>query len=155
MSLKLGDLVEIPTAKGLAYAIYTHRHTEPPKFGALIQVFDGLYETRPADLHGLLSQPIRFATFFPLQAAVNQHIVSIAGHVEVPERLKPFPTFRSGTVDPKTGKVPVWWLWDGQKTWRAGDLTPEQRKLPIRGVWNDTFLKERIEEGWRPELDKR
>ena len=155
MSLAFGDIVEIPTKKGLAYAIYTHRHKTPPKFGALIRIFDLLYDKRPSDIQGIVCIAVRFATFFPLEAAVRKRIVEVVGHVDVPEHVRDFPVFRGGTVDPKTGKVAVWWLWDGDKSRRVGQLTEEQRKLPIRGVWNDTFLKERIEEGWRPELDKR
>ena len=84
---------------------------------------------------------------------MNRAIVSIAGNVGVPDALKPFPIFRDGVADPRTGKVANWWFWDGEKEWRVGDLTHEQRLMPIRGVWNDTLLIERIETGWTPESD--
>jgi hypothetical protein len=56
-------------------------------------------------------------------------------------------------IDPSTGKVKVWWLWDGEREWQVGELTEEQRGLSFREVWNDTLLIERIESGWTPETD--
>jgi hypothetical protein len=153
MKVQFGDILEIRTSKGLAYAIYTHRHEQSPKYGALIRVFDQLYQSRPVGISDLVNIPIRFSTFFPLQAAVEKGIVEIVGNVSTPDSLKSFPLFRSGVIDPQTKKVRTWWLWDGEKSWRVGDLTIEQRSLPIRGIWNDTYLVHRIEEGWRPEND--
>jgi len=150
---KIGDIVEFKTAKGLAYALYTHRHAAPPRFGDLIRVFTGFREHRPEPITAIPSDDILFTTFFPLGAAVNRNIVEIAGHVDVPDALKSFPIFRNGTPNPKTKRVDVWWLWDGAKEWRAGTLTPEQALYPLLGVWNDTLLIERIEKGWRAEND--
>jgi hypothetical protein len=45
----IGDVIEIPTAKGLAYAHYTHQH---PTHGGLVRVFDALFEVRPAHYAG-------------------------------------------------------------------------------------------------------
>jgi len=152
MKVRLGDIIEFRTGKGFAYALYTHRH---PRYGALLRVFDQLFPTRPVDLQSLLGHPVRFATFFPLQAATDKGIVGIVKNVPVPDHLKVFPLFRAGAVDPGTKKVSRWWLWDGEQEWQVGDLTPDQRKLPIRGVLNDTLLIKRIEEEWRPEDDPR
>lgn len=148
--LKLGDVVEIEAAKGLAYALYTHKHKQ---YGALIRIFDGVYSSRPDDFSALNEGVVSFSCFFPLGAAVDQSIVSIVGNVDIPSSLLMFPTFRSGAADPKTQEAASWWLWDGENEWRIGELTQEQRKLPIRGVWNDTLLVDRIESGWTPETD--
>jgi hypothetical protein len=154
--VKLGDIVEIKTSVGLAYAIYTHVHEKPPKFGAIIRVFDQLFQARPESFLELVAGPVRFVTFFPLRVAVSKELVSIVGNVGVPDSMKKFPIFRSGSIlDPETKRVSAWWLWDGIREWRVGQLSPEQRKLPIRGVWNDTLLVQRIEENWRPENDHR
>ena len=66
MRPKFGDIIEIETSKGLAYAIYTHRHVKPPKYGAVIQVFDHLYDSRPTEIAEIAGNPVRFATFFPV-----------------------------------------------------------------------------------------
>lgn len=147
---KIGDVVEIATKSGFAYAQYTQKHK---LYGALLRVFPGLYEFRPEYLSEITNLEPAFQCFFPLSAAVKGHIVSIVDNVPLPSGAKNFPIFRAGVVDSATGKVQTWWLWDGEKEWRVGHLSPEQRKLPIRGVWNDTLLIERIEEGWTPESD--
>ena len=149
---KPGDIFEIRTAKGNAYAQYTHEHAQ---LTSLIRVFEGLYPSLPTDWGKIVAGPVQFSTFFPLKAAVQRGISKIVAHQPVAEPNKSFPIFRSGIVDPKTRKVAVWWLWDGENEWKIGNLTPEQRKLPIREIWNDALLVQRIEEGWRPEIDSR
>jgi len=148
--LKIGDVVKVKTSRGFSYLHFTHKHRQ---YGALLRVFAGFYETRPSVLTELVMRPSAFQCFFPLGAAVDQGIVSIAGNVEPSAAEKNFPTFRAGVVNPATRKVDVWWLWDGQEERKVGDLTSEQRRLSIRGVWNDTLLRERLESEWRPEID--
>ena len=148
--VKIGDILEIPTAKGFAYAQYTHQHSQ---MGGLIRVFDPLFESRPSDLSKLVDESVRFSTFLPVRAAVKQGIFKIADHQEVSAQNQLFPLFRGGNADLKTKKVAVWWLWDGQKAWKVGSLTPEQRQLPIREVLNDTMLVKLIEDGWTPAND--
>lgn len=145
---KIGDVIEIPTSKGLAYAQYTHQHRT---HGGLIRVFDAVFETRPGDFSEVVKGPVRFSTFFPVRAAVSRGIFKVVAHEKIAPHNQPFPIFRNGVPDPKTKKVAVWWLWDGEKSWKVGEITPEQRKLPIEEVLNDTMLVQRIEEGWRPE----
>jgi hypothetical protein len=149
---QIGDVIEIPTAKELAYAQYTHQH---PTHGGLIRVFDTLFENRPSGFSELVIGPVRFSTFFPVRAAINRGIFQVVGHENVALHNQPFPIFRNGIADPKTKKVAVWWFWDGQKEWKVGAITAEQRKMPIAAVWNDTMLVERIEGGWTPSNDPR
>jgi hypothetical protein len=146
----IGDVIEIPTARGLTYAQFSHKHSQ---YGALLRVLPGFHELRPVDLADLVRQPESFVTFFPLQAAVSRNIFEVVVNCPVPDFARPFPLFRSGVVDPATQRVKVWWLWDGEKEWKVGEITTEQRKLPLRGIWNDTLLIQRIEEGWTPSND--
>jgi hypothetical protein len=150
---EIGDIVEIKTAKGLAYALYTHRHSAPPKFGSLIRVFAGFHEKRPAPIATAATSDILFTTFFPLHSAVSRGIVEIAGHMEIPDALKPFPVFRNGLPHPHRKRVDVWWLWDGVKEWRIGVLTPDQALFPLLQVVTYDPLVKRIEQGWRAETD--
>jgi len=147
---QIGDVIEIRTTKGLAYAQYTHKHKQ---YGALLRVFNQIHPSKPSDLKELIAQHASFSCFFPLDAAVDRGIVSVVGNTAVPPEAQAFPIFRAGVVDPSNHKVAVWWLWDGAKEWKVGELTYEQKKLSIRGVWNDTLLVERIESGWTPETD--
>ena len=148
---KIGDIIEIPTSKGLAYAQYTHKLEH---YGALLRVLDGFFESRPNQFNELAEKKHKFVIFFPLGAAIRRKIFLIVGHAEIPDNAKEFPLFRAGAVG-KSGKVATWWLWDGKKEWMIGDLTLEQRHLPILGVVNDTALIQRIESGWTPENDRR
>lgn len=149
--LRVGDVFELVTERGLVYAQYTHRHAN---YGELIRVLPGFFPIRPSQFEELVKLPTRFVTFFPLRAAVSKQVVVIVGNEPVPPECRSFPTFRAGVEDSTTGRVESWWLWDGEKEWRVGDLTDEQRRLPIRGVWNDTLLIERIESDWTPETDR-
>ncbi|WP_456280886.1 hypothetical protein M1D55_01370 [Cupriavidus sp. JZ107] len=123
--------------------------------GTLIRVLPGIYHAEPSDLPALVGQATNFWIFFPVAAALKQKIVQKVMNTPVPEHSRQTPVFRAGVVDPSTGKVGTWWLWDGEREWKIGGLTDEQRKLPIRGAWNDTMLVERIEAGWLPEKDDR
>lgn len=149
--VKIGDVVEISTCKGLAYAQYTHKNR---LMGNLLRVFPGFHAIRPADFHAIVTGKPGFMTFFPLGAAVNRGIVAVVSNLPVPDHARPFPLFRAaGNRDRDTGKIKDWWLWDGDKEWRVGNITEEQRMLPIRGIWNDTMLIEQIESEWTPETD--
>lgn len=149
--IKFGDIFEIPTPKGLAYGQYLLRHKE---YGALVRMFSRFHDRRPSNLRETIGD-VQFICFFPLQAAVNRDIVTIVGNAPIPKEASTLPTFRTGVVDPTTGKVALWWFWDGEKEWRVGALTPEQRYMPMRGIWNDTLIIERLVEGWRAENDPR
>ena len=142
--IKIGDIVEIITPKGFAYAQYTHKH---PMYGALIRIIKGIYKEKPENLLDLLSNKFQFTTFFPLGVAVNQKLVTIVGNFPLPDKAKDFPVFKAG-VQNKNGVVETWWLWDGEKEWKIGDLTDEQKDYPLRGVINDTLLIERICNKW-------
>lgn len=144
---KIGDIVEIRTRKGFAYAHFTHKH---PSYGSLLRVFNKTRESRPGNIASAVSGEPSFECFFPLGAAIRRGIVQIAGRTPVLEEAQIFPTFRTGLPD-REGKIQEWRLWDGERSWRAGVLTPELRKLSLLGTVNDTLLVERIESDWTPE----
>jgi hypothetical protein len=145
---KPGDVVEIKTKRGLAYAQYALRK---PRWGALIRVLPGFHNTRPDEFAVLVKQSERFVTFFPLQAAIDRQLFEIVAHEPVPASAHKLPLFRAAGHIDREGFIHDWWLWDGEKSWRIGKLNPEQRKLPIQEVVNDTLLIQRIEEEWTPE----
>jgi hypothetical protein len=148
---RIGDIVEIGTGAGLAFAHFTHKH---PQYGALLRVFSKVYDRRPIDITDVVGGAPSFNCFFPLGAALRRGIVSIVGWIQLSDRAAQFPVFRTGMPD-REGNVSQWWLWDGEHEWRVGDLTPAQRRLSILGTINDTLLIDRILSGWTPELDGR
>ena len=142
---RLGDVIEIQTSRGLAYAHYSHEHKEPPRYGSLLRVLPGFHQSRPADFSEIVQQPSDFSAFFPLGAACNRKLVTIVANEPIAARHMKFPTFRG-----RMSTDHPWWLWDGVKSWKVGSLTEKQlAELPPSGVWNDTLLIQRIEQGWR------
>jgi hypothetical protein len=151
---RLGDVVEITTPRGFAYAQFTHKHDAPPRYGALIRVLPGLFINRPSEFATLVSGPSSFMTFFPLGAACHRGIVKVVANEVVPPHASTFPTFRSSVKVGPGKRGGPWYLWDGTREWRVDSLTDaELRKYPPRGIWNDTLLIERILEGWSHEKD--
>jgi|SRR5450830_1436947 len=149
--IKAGDVFSMQTASGSAYFQFVKKN---PLMGALIRVLPGMYLNEP-DLDELVQKETNFWIFFPVGSALKKKIIQRVKNVVVPLHSKETPVFRTGVVDPSTGRVENWWFWDGEEGRMVGEITEEQRKFPIRGVWNDTLLIQRIEEGWLPEKDKR
>jgi hypothetical protein len=146
---RIGDVVEIPTPCGLAFAQYTHEHREPPRYGSLLRLLPGLYDRPPEDLRSLVEQEERFSVFFPLGAALARGIFRIVGNADVPASKQPFPIFRSKAPD---GTV---YYWDGRREWRETwwRRTPRWRRGAIDEIWNDTALVERASSDWKPADD--
>jgi hypothetical protein len=151
---KLGDIVEIKTPDGLAYAQFVNKHDQPPNYGPLIRVLPGLYKSRPSDFFDLVSQPERFLVFFPLGPAVSRGIVTVVANEPIPDHLIGFPILRSPGARDASGRILNWWLWDGRTKWRVDELSADQRKLSLAVIWNDTLLIQRIVEGWSPEREQ-
>lgn len=147
---RIGDIIEIRTPKGYAYAQYTHEHSGTPKMGSLIRVLPGIFASRPGEFSHIVQDQELFSVFFPLGPAVARGITVIVGNTGIPDHLAPFPLFKSGIEDPLTGKVAQWWLWDGEREWPMPELRPEHRNLPMLEIINDTLLIDRIVSYWRP-----
>ncbi len=151
---KIGDVIEIPTSKGLAYVQYTHQHTAPPVFGSLVRVLQGFYDKRPSDdeLERIVKKPHRFQTFCPVYRVVNIGDWERVGSFPIPEFAQQFPIFKNTNARPKDDpKEKIWSLWDGEKSWRVGKLSlEEQMKYPQLEVCNDIGLIDAIETGMGP-----
>lgn len=148
--LKFGDIFEIQTAKGLAYCQYTHHH-EIDTY--MIKMMTGFFEARPTDISQVISDEIRFATFYLLNIAVKRKGVTFVGNLPVRAIHQDFPTFRSPVILPGGGKVKTWWLSNATEEWKVSSLTPAQFKLPLSGLPSHPLLVEYIENEWRPEND--
>jgi len=148
---KIGDVIEIPTSKGLAYVQYTHYHKGPPVYGSLIRVLQGFYETRPSkqELSEIVKKPHRFQTFCPVHYGVNIGDWELVGNFSIPEFAQKFLTFKSSNSSPKIDpKEKKWWLWDGERSWKVEKISlKEQKKYPLKKVCNDTALIKNIETG--------
>lgn len=155
MSIRIGDIVEFSLPSGkFGYAQYTHLHKGKPSHGQLLRILPGAYDERPADLAVLAQQHERFYSFFPVDQAITDGYIRIAGHAEVPDWALSFPRFRSvRQIDPKTKRVSKWWLWDGVQSIPIEEMTPDLAALSIRGRPTYGFLASRIDSNWKPEDD--
>lgn len=149
---RIGDVVELVTPVGLAYAQYTH---DDETYGELVRAIGRAFQTRPApdSLTALVAGPTAFHAFVFLQDAVKRGHVAVLGSYRVPDHARPFPVFRDGLPNPRTRKVDDWVLWDGKRQWSVAALTDDQRKLPLRRILSIETLGSRIAKGWRPEQD--
>lgn len=154
---KIGDIIEIPTSKGLAYVQYTHEHKDPPVYGSLIRVLVGFYEKRPSieEVQNIVDKPHRFQTFCPVHRTVNIGDWERVGNFPVPGFAKKFPTFKNMRYLFKRPKPEEanWTLWDGEMSWHVGKLSmEEQMKYPKESIYNDTGLIQAIETGMSGDL---
>jgi hypothetical protein len=58
--VKVGDVIEVTTVKGVVYAQYTYKHR---RYGALIRVYRHFFEARPKDFGNLLEADPTFTCF--------------------------------------------------------------------------------------------
>jgi hypothetical protein len=143
-SPRLGDVIEIPTDRGLAYAQYTHE--DKAFYGSLIRVLPGVFEARPSDLRSLVAGRERFWTF----VALKDKSLRIVGHEEIPAHADVFPRLREpGAID-ANGVVLDWSIWDGTLRWRIQRLTPEYEELSIASICGIPLLQKRIASNWSP-----
>lgn len=137
-----GDVVEIETDQGLAYAQVTHRHSSYP---TVVRALDGLHDSRPADLAALIAGATAFVTMIPLAAALRQAGATFdrVGQVKVPQAHRTFPIFRMPIRD-KAGEIVYWWLWDGRSLSFEVDLDQTQSVLPMREVMTGSRFLEML-----------
>lgn len=154
---KIGDIIEIPTSKGLAYVQYTHEHKGPGTiWGSVIRVLEGFYKTKPSEeeLAKIVKQPHRFQTFCPVHRMVNIGDWERVGNFPVPEFAQQFPIFKNCHHTPE---IPPedrnWSLWDGEKSWRVGKLSSEElMKYPKWIFYPGLSLVHAIETGMSGEI---
>lgn len=137
---RIGDVIEIPTNKGFAYALYTHN---VPNWGQLLKVLLGFHQEKPISFASLVEKESMFITFFPLQAALKKKIFQIVSSAEIPPKHLKFPIFKNSISN---GASNDWWLWDGENEWFEGKLTEAQiSEYPDLGVCTDLYLVEKLE----------
>jgi hypothetical protein len=144
-----GDIIEVKTSRGLAYAQYCAKH---PKYGDAIRVLPGFFHARPKDWRALLSQEGYF-TFYPVGAAVSQGLVELVASLPVPAGHELPSTYRRAGWRTPEGKVTAWLICDGAKEVLRTELTADEKRLFIAAIWNHEFLVERLVAEWRPEQE--
>ena len=148
---RLGDLVEVPTAKGLAYLHHTH-YCET--YGHFIRAIEGLHSQRPDDLEVLIHQPTLFWRFFRLGLACWQRLVKIVASFPVPEEFRPVPPMRTTSGHDAYGYPRAWaLLHNGRRIDLGEDLTEEEQRLSWLLITSWEGLLYDLEEQMRPEKE--
>lgn len=151
--LKIGDILEVRTPRGLAYVQYSH-YKKP--YGTLIRVLSNFYQSRPMDFSQIAQGKELYFVFCPIEALVVKRLLEVVANEKIPDTAKGFPVMRErGLVRPvaKGGGVSHWSILEGEEKSRVEKLTPDQAKLSIASIWNLGMLVHRLTEGWLPEMD--
>lgn len=158
--LRIGDIFEVKTPKGLVYGQYTH---DGGDMGDLIRLLPGIYSDRPDDFSTLADQQELYSVFFTLERAVKDRQVEIVSNQPLPERVERFPVMRKrGAID-RSGRTLSWLIGHGLKLYtlsdmqqatQVRDLTPGQKKLSIAVLMAHSALVEAVSKGWTPERDE-
>src|SRR5258708_2178341 len=155
----VGDIFEIDTPAGLAYAQYTH---DAGDLGQLVRVLPGTYSSRP-DLALLAKQRELYFVFYTLQYALRAKQVEVVSNHAIPDWAKEPPVMRkAGGLSDAEGRRLNWTIGpalslsttgDLQQALKVRGLSPEQAKLSIASIWPHPVMVEKIAKGWTPERD--
>ena len=140
MRVKVGDIIEISTSHGLAYAQLAHRDK---LYGELVRVLPERLPNRPTDFSRLVSQPDRLQVFVHVPSVLKRRLGELVGHADVPEFARTFPVFRFR----QEGAGPAdWFLWDGEQYQRLGRCLPrEHRSRPNLAALGPEYFVDLVE----------
>lgn len=143
----LGDLFEIRTRRGLAYAQLSHEHSEA---GRILRVLPGFFPSRPPDLDAIVAgETAWFAQLNPVYALAQGTFSGIVGRYQIPEHAQEFPGFKDAERDPRTGAIKGWEVWKGGRVRFRRKLNAEQHGYSPDGQMSDEFFLTLLEYGFR------
>jgi hypothetical protein len=146
---RFGDVIEVPTPRGLAYLQYGSRHL---KYGDVIRILPGLFATRPTNLEELVKEAGFFA-FYPLALAVTRGLVDVVGNMPIPAGYDRPKNLRYAGVRSNDGRVLTWLITNDDGNYLREKLSPEEKHLPIVRIWNHAMLIHKLVTEWCPEKD--
>src|SRR5579871_3661125 len=110
--IKIGDILEIRTPAGFAYAQYVNRHLRPPKYGDLMRILPGVFARPLTDFSDIVVASGSYCCFWWPSRDVANGSVSIVGNVAVPMEHRRMPMFKWGISSLRDGRVRKWNLWN-------------------------------------------
>lgn len=145
---ELGNIYSIQTNKGLGLFQLVNIPEDKRNEVEMIRVSYNLYSKIPQDLENIFVSDF-FYICFPVNAALKKNLIDLVGHIDLGENYK-IPRYYRTVHYLKRDE---WIIIDKENDTitPVKTLTDEQLKLSGNSVWNDTYLKERLEEGWRLE----
>lgn len=139
-----GDIVEVETAAGPAYAQVTHRHVSYPEVVRALE--------RPASggrpkLSELAGAETRFTAIVPLGAAMARGAIRATwlGSAALRPADRTFPTFKTPIRD-RQGGIAYWWFWDGDGLSYSADPQDDPDRFPTREVLSAERFLARLSE---------
>ena len=144
--IKVGDILELQTTKGLTYLQYIGKHQE---YGDVILVLPKFYKSRPRELTEVVEDN-GYIAFYPARAAVREGLIEIVkshmltGDIKIPETLR-----RAGARS-RDGKVLSWIIEGRGKEIVYKELSEDQTQLPIAAIWDHDLLVLRVLGNWSP-----
>lgn len=145
--MRLGDVVEIPTAKGLVYGQLSHTHAMA---GEVLRILPGYFESRPAGLESLVAGPTRYFVLLAVDVAVRRlHMFQRLQHLPVPEHVKRFEPIIVVPFSEDEGPV-MWKLWDGESEWISPTPMHEGRRLPQPSSHSPRLVIDELGAGLEP-----
>lgn len=148
--IKIGDVFQILTSKGICYGQVIHTH---PKWKFVIAIFREFFKKEPDDFSKLLNTEPQIITTFLIEDAIQQGLFSLVTNVPVPEHLGIFPIFRA--TNHLNGEDTMWFFWNGKEEWKVKrSLSDEELRYPEGpSLPSAPLLLEMIENDYRVERD--
>jgi len=153
---KIGDVAEIGTSQGFAYAQYTGNSKV---MGSLVRILPGLYVSRP-NLEELVKQRELYFVFYTLGYAIRTKQVEIICNLPIPEWANSEPLMRHESGRTREGKITGWRIVPALcpltvdfliRTPVIRELSQEQQRLSIRHLWPHPVIVKELARGWTPE----
>ncbi|GAA5497653.1 hypothetical protein Rhal01_03853 [Rubritalea halochordaticola] len=145
---KVGDVIEVPANGGYYYGVVSHRHD----YGDVLRIINKCHALPLKDIPAFEAASDMITLQCIFKGELTNGSLKKVGKIALPEKLRDFPLFRSGTPNHKTGKVEVWWLWDGENDIRIGELSEEQKQLPRAGALDNEAMVIHLERRTHPSL---
>ncbi|MBL8695793.1 MAG: hypothetical protein JNJ88_16995 [Planctomycetes bacterium] len=140
-----GDVLEIRTAKGFAYAVISHIH---PAHGALLRVLRGFRRDRPATWDWVALAPLQLSVFcYPTAVFAGNEIV-VAHRGAVPASLSAWPQFKAvkpGATGAAAGVAAVVDL-EEEKSIPGAEAGPDAMSLPTLETTDPALIVAYVEE---------
>jgi hypothetical protein len=150
--VKVGDVIEVATKRGLAYVQLTHRGR---LIGDVVRVLPGFLAERPKSFHSIVQQNSELQLQTAMVIWVHRGNFVVVANEPVPESAKTLPLFKQFE---RWGKPPInakWSIVDIEQNilvekFDSEDLPAKYRDLPNLGVYgHELDLADFIERGLR------
>lgn len=146
-SVKIGDILEVQTPRGLSYVQYVGKHAE---YGDVVRVLPGWHEHRITDFAALTARA-GYLAFYSARAAVKAGLAKTVGWRPLPGGVEVPRILRRAGARGRTGEILTWIVENGGQETMRRQLSEAEKKLPIAAVWDHELLILRMSQEWLPE----